>query len=372
MNVEPALNPGSWRSERARTVLLPILAFVLLTIVLALMIFRFFVLDFVVAASIALLLGPLQRTLTKLMGGRGTVAAALLVLLVTIIIFVPILTSAMILTSQAGAFFAWLGPRLRPGELQKLLTEALPAHPLVTAWLEFAKTAGIPPLADSLDRLAVGANELLQNAIARFGAALFDLMLFLLMLFFLLKDGGGLRSEFRRISPFSEEQETQIFDHISRTVKGVLQAMVVVPVAQGILAGLGFWWFGVPSPLVWGVCVVFAAFVPLIGSPLGWVPAAVYLFYTGPTRPAVGLAIYGIVVISGIDNVIKPLILHGAAQIHPLLGFLSILGGVLAFGPLGFLVGPIVLSLVISGIRIYRDDVLARRLVSGPVKTAQS
>ena len=100
--------------------------------------------------------------------------------------------------------------------------------------------------------------------------------------------------------------------------------------------------------------------MPVLGSPLGWVPAVLYLYSVGTTRAAVGLGLYGLIVISGIDNVIKPLILHGAAQIHPLLGFLSILGGMLAFGPLGFLVGPVVLSLMISAVRIYRDDVLAR------------
>jgi predicted PurR-regulated permease PerM len=134
--------------------------------------------------------------------------------------------------------------------------------------------------------------------------------------------------------------------------------MVVVPVAQGILAALGFWLFGVPSPFVWGVMVVFAALVPILGSPLGWVPAAVYLYLNGPFWPAVGLALYGTVVISGADNVIKPLLLKGTAQIHPMLGFLSILGGVLSFGPAGLLIGPVVLSLVLSALRIYRLDVL--------------
>ena len=101
----------------------------------------------------------------------------------------------------------------------------------------------------------------------------------------------------------------------------------------------------------------FAMYVAVLGS-IGWVPAAVYLFNTGPARPAIGLSVYGIVVISGIDNLIKPLILKGAANIHPLPAFLSILGGLITFGPLGFLIGPVILSLVLSAIRIYRADVL--------------
>ncbi len=87
-------------------------------------------------------------------------------------------------------------------------------------------------------------------------------------------------------------------------------------------------------------------------------PACVYLALQGATGPAIGLLVYSIVVVSGSDNVIKPMLLRGSARIHPLMGFLSIIGGVLAFGVFGFLIGPVVLSLVLSAIRIYRLDVL--------------
>jgi predicted PurR-regulated permease PerM len=357
MRAEPAaLEPSG------RTLLLPIVSFLALVAVLAFLVFRYFILDFVVAASIGLLMAPLQRRLAAALRGRAGVAAGLLVVLTTAILFVPVLSSLLVLGNQAGAFLSWLGPRLAPSELQRLLEAALAQYPLLATWIDVTRSGDASLPTDALQRLASGANSLIQATIARFLNALVDLALFLLILFFLLKDGAGLREEFRRVSPFSENQEALIFGHISRTVKGVLQAMVVVPIAQGILAGVGFWFFGLPSPLVWGVVVVFAALVPILGSPLGWVPAAAYLYREGSTRGALGLALYGVVVISGVDNVVKPLILQGAAQIHPLLGFLSIVGGIFAFGPLGFLVGPVVLSLVISAIRIYRDDVLARRL----------
>jgi len=178
------------------------------------------------------------------------------------------------------------------------------------------------------------------------------------MLFFLLRDGPRLRDEIRGVSPLSERQESLILDHLARTVKGVLQAMVVVPLAQGVLALGGFLLFGVPVPLLWSLMVVLAALIPLVGSPLGWVPACLYLFWNGETWQWVGMTLYGVLLISTIDNFAKPILLRDTAQIHPLLGFLSILGGVFAFGPLGFLVGPVILSLVLSALRIYRLDIL--------------
>jgi predicted PurR-regulated permease PerM len=103
--------------------------------------------------------------------------------------------------------------------------------------------------------------------------------------------------------------------------------MVVVPFAQGFAAMIGFALLGVPSPVLWGVVVVLAALVPLFGSPLGWAPAVGYLFVYGETWQWVAMLVYGLIVISGIDNVVKPMLLKESAQIHPLPAFLSILGG---------------------------------------------
>jgi predicted PurR-regulated permease PerM len=347
----------------ARQFLLPIVSLLLLVLLLAFLVFRPFALTFTAAAAVALLLGPAQRHLTRGLRLRGSLAAGLLVLMTTVVILAPVVGSLILIGNQAAIFVRQIGPRLQPAELERLLTRELPER---APWLaEMLSATGKPPvqlMSESLSRLASGANTLIQGTLAHATTAFFELGLFLLMLFFLLRDGGALRGELRRVSPLSSDQEAEVFDHIGRTVKGVLQAMVVVPIVQGVLAGVGFWLFDVPSPLLWGVIVMFAAFVPVLGSPLGWLPVVLYKIETGPTEQAFWLALYCLAVVSGSDNVIKPLLLRGSARIHPLLGFLAILGGLMAFGPLGFLVGPIVLSLGLSAIRIYRDDVLRSQI----------
>jgi predicted PurR-regulated permease PerM len=345
--------------RRRRDVVTPLLAALSVILVLAFQVFGPFLLDFAVAASVALLLVPAQRRLSRAMGERKGVAAALLVLLTTVVILVPVVSSLYLLARQALVFFEWLGPHLQPGELARLWEETVfRRFPGLREWVARGNLPFAPLVSSVLGQFAGMANTLLQGTLTGFTRAVFDLFLFLVMLFFLLRDGGTLRNELRPISPFSEAQEGQIFDHLGKTVKGALQSMVVVPVVQGIVAGIGFFLFGVPSPFVWGSAVILAAMVPVLGSPLGWVPACVYLYLTAETWQAVGLLLYGAVVISGIDNVIKPMLLREAAQIHPLLGFLSILGGILAYGAFGFLVGPVILSLVLSAIRIYRLDIL--------------
>lgn len=346
--------------RRRRDLLTPLLVALAAILLLAYWVFRPFLLVFAVAACVAILLGPVQRRLAAGLGGRPSVAAALLVLFTTIVILVPVLISLFLLTRQLALFLDWIRtqPLLGPQELQRLWEQLPQRYPGLRHWIVWLQAQVTPAVSNGIAELAGGANALLTNVLGRVTLAVVDLVLFLLMLFFLLRDGGRLKAELRPISPFSEEQEGQIFDHLERTIIGALQAVVVVPLVQGILAGIGFMLFGVPSPFVWGTAVILAATVPVVGSPLGWLPACAYLLLQGRTGAALGLLAYCTVIVSGSDNVVKPLILRGSARIHPLLGFLSIVGGVLAFGVFGFLIGPVVLSLVLSAIRIYRLDVL--------------
>lgn len=352
---------AGWRSNWRVT--LPLFVWLALIVVLFWVVFHYFILTFAVAGSIALLLGPWQAHLTRKLNGRRTLAAALLVLLVTALLLVPVLSYGALIARQALAFFDWLRPQLEPEALERFWQQTLPAqYPLLAAWIKKASGGtAMPTTSTLLPRVAAEANHYLQVVVAGLATALFDATIFLMMLFFLLRDGDDLRDVFRGISPLTRGQETEAMHHLSRTVKGVLQSMIIVPLAQGAVAYVGFRLLGVPSPTLWSAMVVFASLIPLVGSPLAWVPAALYLFLSvSPTR-GILMALYGTFVICMVDNVIKPIILKGAAQIHTMLGFLSILGGLYAFGPKGLIVGPVVLSLVLSAYRIYRYDVLRWR-----------
>lgn len=354
------------RSSDRNRVLYPLLAFLVAIAVLAFVVFRHFLAVFTVAASVALLLAPAQRRLSQVLKGRHALTAALLVLVTTVVLLVPVLVSVAILSEHAITFFDWVRPHLQPEALRGLWRETLPQRfPWLHGFLRFDEQGASEAASAILSRVAVTANSLLQQAVAGLTEALFELLLFVMMLFFLLKDGAGLRREATAISPLSAAQEAAIAEHLSLTVQGVFKAMILVPIVQGIVAAPGLAFFGVPSPLFWSVLVFLAALVPLLGSALGWVPAVLYLFFNGEDWQWIGMLIYGTLLISGIDNVVKPLVLGGAARIHPLPAFLAILGGLLSFGPLGFLIGPVILSLVLSAIRIYRD-------VLRPASTAET
>ena len=347
---------SNWRVQ------LPLAVCLLLVTVLAFFVFRYFLLTFTVAASVALMLAPAQRGLTRGLGGRGGVAASLLVLACVVAILLPLVVFIVILTQQATAAFEWVRPHLEPAAFEKLWRETLPVrYPFLMAWVRESSGAAVPAASEALSRLTNAVNGFLQLAIVQFVAGLMDTIVFTMLLFFLLRDGPQLRDVLRGISPLTRGQETEILVHLSKTVKGVMQSMVIVPVAQGIVALIGFWVFGMPSPVLMSVFIFFSAMIQLIGTPLVWIPAGLYLFFWASPATGIGMLLYGALVISTMDNIIKPIILKGAAQIHPMLAFLSVLGGLYAFGAKGIIAGPVVLSLVLSAYRIYRYDILRWR-----------
>ena len=366
-----ARGEGIWRGGWRATV--PLFLWLALILVLFWVVFRYFILTFAVALSVALLLAPAQAALTRKFGGRRGLAAAVLVLLTTVVILIPVLSYGTLITRQAIAFFEWLRPQLEPEAIERFWQQTFPAKmPLLASWIKNASGGtAMPATSTFLPKVAAEANQYLQIALAGLATAVVDATLFLMMLFFLLRDEGEIRDVFRGVSPLTRGQETEAMHHLTRTVKGVLQSMIVVPLLQGVVGFVGFWALGVPAPLLWSAMVVFAALIPLVGSPLAWIPASLYLFLAvSPTR-GVLMALYGTFAISMVDNLLKPIILKGAAQIHTMLGFLSILGGLYAFGPKGLIVGPVVLSLVLSAYRIYRYDVLRWRDEHPPDEPAE-
>jgi predicted PurR-regulated permease PerM len=347
---------------RSSVLLFTLLLCFFVVLSLSFLVFQHFLLVLAVAASAAILLAPVNERWVVLLKGRRSLAALCLVILTVLMILGPLTTLVLLIGNQAVALFDMLQPSLTPEAMASFWQDTLPSR---FPWLADLKVRLqldqqriVEVISPALSAIASGATRFFQEAFARLAEAILQLTLFLFMLFFLLRDGRLLMEAVRGISPISEQQGREVYQHLARTVKGVLQSMVLVPLAQGLLAMIGFGVFGLPAPMFWGAILIFAAVIPGIGSPLVWLPAGIYLIASGAKWSGIGLLAYGTLVISTIDNILKPMILRGSARIHPLLGFLAILGGMLTFGLFGFLVGPIILSLLLSALRIYRMHVL--------------
>ncbi len=337
------------------------LVFFLVAVALNLWMVRYFLVTLATAASIAVLLSPLFERLSAGLNGRRSLAAGLATAVIAVLILVPIASYGIILVRQAIEVYERMRVPLEPGALSELWIRELPERfPWLRSLQEYfgatSLDGALARIAPILTSLAAGVNHLVQSALASVTTAVLYLILFLLGMFFFLRDGKRFAAGMVGLLPFSEPEREEMFQSVGRTVKGVLYAMVVVPVAQGLLAVLGFWIFGVPSPFFWGTMLIFGATIPGVGAPLVWLPAALYVLFANSVWQGVGLILYGTFVISLIDNVIKPLLLHGTAQIHTFLAFLSLVGGLLTFGPAGFLLGPVVLSLLQSMVKIRQSQ----------------
>ncbi len=170
---------------------------------------------------------------------------------------------------------------------------------------------------------------------------------------YLFKDGSKMKKAIVIFSPLRDIHDEAIISKLALAVKSVIGGNVVVAIVQGILTAVGFMMFGVPNAGLWGSVAAIASLVPTVGTSLVVVPAVLYLFFSGNILFAVGLAIWGFTAVGLIDNYLGPKLASRGMKIHPLLVLLSVLGGIALFGPLGFILGPLILSLFGALTEIY-------------------
>ena len=181
---------------------------------------------------------------------------------------------------------------------------------------------------------------------------IFQTLIMLLALFYLFRDGAKFRNYIISLSPLANEYDERILQRLETAISSVVKGKLLIVLIQGILASVGFFIFGVPHPVLWGALASLSALIPMVGVALVFVPAVIYLFVSASVGAAIGLLVSG-VVIGTIDNILGPLLFEKGLQMHPLLILLSVLGCFVFFGPVGFLAGPVTLSLLFALLDIY-------------------
>lgn len=166
-------------------------------------------------------------------------------------------------------------------------------------------------------------------------------------LFFFLYDGPSMVRNLMRLSPLDDAYEEELLIEFDRIVRAIVLALITSAVVQGLTAGLGYWVVGMPSLLFLILITTLCALIPFVGPAIVWLPVCIYLaVYEERFLAASGLAVWGVLAVGSVDNVAKTIVLHGQSSLHPLLALLSILGGVQALGPIGIVVGPLIVTLL--------------------------
>jgi predicted PurR-regulated permease PerM len=216
--------------------------------------------------------------------------------------------------------------------LIKLKLPTLPADDVHTFVREKVTQAAAP--------LAFGGVRVLVGALV-------GLAIMVLALYYFFADGPGMIDSLMRLSPLDDGYEQELLDKFGDISRAVVLATLLSAIVQGVLASVGYYFVGIDRIFFLTALTMFLAMVPFIGAAAVWVPVCAWVyFYQGRVMPAALLAIYCVVVVSMVDNVIKPMVLHGRSNLHPLLALLSVVGGAQALGPIGILVGPMLVSLL--------------------------
>src|SRR6185312_5866024 len=192
------------------------------------------------------------------------------------------------------------------------------------------------------------------RAALRIGIGLF---LIAVALYYFFLEGHRWRERVVRLVPLPPADTRMFFERFHRVSIAVLVGNLGTALAQAAAATLGYFIFGAPVPLIWGAATLFAALVPLVGPALVWVPVAIVVGVGHGWLRGGGLALYGLVIIGTVDNVVRPLLTKRGLQLHPLLVFIAVFGGMLAFGFVGLFVGPLVIALMITVLDVYERHV---------------
>lgn len=311
------------------------------------------------ALFIAFLLHPLQRWLTRKLAERAAVSAVVLTVASFLIVVGPLTALGAAFATQAAELARHVQQLViehKPGAPADL--ESMPFVGAALAWLQ--ETAGIS-LAQ-IQAWAVEAAQAILKALGSLGRAAFlgalgtviGFALMMFILFFAIRDGERWAGTARALVPLEEEERSRLFDHLAAVTRAMVYGTGVTALVQGALVAAGFALVGLPSPVVFGVLAALGALIPLVGTPVVWVPAVIVLAAQDRWGAALFMLLWGGFVVT-IDNFLRPWLVSGRADVGTLTVFIGVLGGVAAFGPIGVFLGPLVLALAIALVRFTLD-----------------
>ncbi len=234
----------------------------------------------------------------------------------------------------------------------------------LSPWVDLSGLDLTSMLLDNLRRLTTFAVDQTSRLVGNFSMFLLHLGVVVLTMFFLFRDGELLLAQVKEAMPLTRERTEELFSQLYTIIRAALYGGVLIAVLQGLLGGLTFIILGLPAPALWGAVMGFCSFIPIFGAALVYVPAALLLILQGSLLKGLILLGMGFGVVSTVDNFIRPLVISGRTQMHTLVLFISILGGLKLFGLLGLVMGPVLAAVFISFFNFYLADLRRIRLAS--------
>ncbi len=321
----------------------------LITVIITLLIFYPFLAMFILAVAFAVMLKPIyhwiKKNITRNLSG---LASFLTIILFLACLCVPLFFIGKAVFNQTQSLYFSIASSGSSNHFIETINSSI--NKILPDGFSFDIHSKITQIVSSLS----------GNLAKFFSSTVNSIVMFVLMiftLFYLLKDGEKWEREFINIFPLSDNNIKEILFNLKKSINKIFKGSFIIAIAQAILAWVGFVFFGVPNAIIWAICAGLASFIPTIGTSVVTVPAILFLFFTGMPLHALGLLIWSIIIVGTVDNILSPYIISKDTPIPSLFILFAILGSVTLMGPLGILIGPLVLSLLYSLVSIYKKEI---------------
>lgn len=306
---------------------------------------RFFIDAFLGALTLYILFRPMMRKMVFEKGWKPGNAAMLILLISFVAVLIPVVLISFMIVPKISILFSEQSFTLQ-------LIQQIDGR--------INNVTGIELLSDeNLNSLRSAAAEFIGGFLGMTVEMIGDITILYFILFYFLINTGGVERFVEKYVPLSKSRTDEFGEELrSQTVSNVLGSPLLALV-QGLFASLGYWIFGLQEPLFWGLMTGFFSFLPVVGSTLIWLPAAVYQFSVSNTWQGAGILLYGILVISVVDNVFRFVFQKKFADVHPLITVIGVIAGLQLFGVAGIIFGPLLISYFLLLLRIFREEFLA-------------
>lgn len=299
------------------------------------------------ALAFAVLFAPWQRWLESKLK-HPSLAALASVLLIAVIVVVPAVFVGQQLVQQAAQGASLIETKVSAGEWRRVIAAQPRLAPLAD---QIEQQLDLPGTAKSIASwLSTFAGSVVKGSVYQ----LLGVCLTFYLLFFFLRDRALLVRTLHALSPLTDREMDRLLTRVDDTIHATVYGTLAVSAVQGVLGGLMFWWLGLPAPLLWGLVMAVLAVVPVLGAFVVWVPAALFLLLEGSWGRALILTLWGMLVVGTIDNLLRPILVGNRLKLHTVLAFLSVVGGLILFGPAGLILGPITLTVTTVLLEVWR------------------
>ena len=336
-----------------------ILFLTFLSIYLLYLILAPFLSSIICAILLAMVFYPLFQKLERLLTKKAVLSALLMTLLVLIVIVLPFSLLMASLAGEAVDLYHQVEEMIKTGQLQTYVERMkdIPVFKWFLAGLgqhiDFSQANPLPLLLKNLSQISTFIFNQTTTLLKGFSSFVAGFFFTLLALYYFFKDGSRLFARLKEIVPLPSKQRDLLIQRFKDMIYATIYGGLLIAMIQGLLGGLSFWVLGLPWPIFWGTAMALLSFIPIGGTALIWVPAAIILLIEGAVLKGLLLLGLGVFVISMVDNLLRPFFISTRTNIHPLLLFFAVLGGVQAFRLIGFVAGPLVATLFLTLIEIY-------------------